>query len=115
MYDLEKRQSARRRVECAPASYGRADLRNWGLNPHIPKLLNLDLGSDFLELLLDGLGLVLRDPFLDRLRGALDEVLGFLQTEAGHFADHLDHVDLVAADFRQRRGELGLLFSLLGG
>ena len=29
--------------------------------------------------------------------------------EAGDLADDLDHVDLVGADFRQRRGELGLL------
>src|SRR5688572_18558864 len=73
-------------------------------------LLDLDLGADVRELLLDRERLVLRDRFLDRLGRALDEVLRFLQPEAGHFANDLDDVDLVAADFGQRRGELGLLF-----
>ena len=47
--------------------------------------------------------------FLDRLGRALDEVLGFLQTQAGDLADDLDDLDLVAADFGQRDVELGLL------
>src|SRR5688572_15765070 len=44
-------------------------------------LLDLDLGADFLELLLDRRGLVLVDAFLDGLRRGLDEVLRFLQAE----------------------------------
>src|SRR5579862_3417632 len=60
-------------------------------------LLDLDLGADVRELLLDRERLVLRDAFLDRFRRALDEILRLLQTEAGHFADNLDDVDLVAA------------------
>src|SRR5882762_4353962 len=73
-------------------------------------LLDLDLGADFLELLLDGRGLFLGDPFLDRLGCPFDEVLGFLEAERGDLADDLDDVDLVAAHFGERDGELGLLF-----
>src|SRR5260221_14774626 len=64
-----------------------------------PLLLDLDLSADVLELLLDRCGLVLRDALFDRLGGALDEVLGFFEAERGDFADDLDDVDLVAADF----------------
>src|SRR6516164_8442667 len=46
-------------------------------------LLDVNLRADFLELLLDGRRLVLVHAFLDRLRRAFDEVLGFLQTQAG--------------------------------
>src|SRR2546425_5658706 len=75
-----------------------------------PQLLDLDLGADVLELLFDRVGLGLRDPFLDWLGRALDEVFGFLQAERGDFADDFDDVDLVGADFGQRDGEVGLLF-----
>ena len=47
--------------------------------------------------------------FFDRLGRALDEVLGFLQAEAGDLADDLDDLDLVRADFGERDVELGLL------
>src|SRR5438876_968368 len=73
------------------------------------ELLDFDLGADVLELLLDCRGLFLGDAFLDRLGRSLDEVLGFLETQGGDLADDLDDVDLVAADFGQRDGELGLL------
>ena len=72
-------------------------------------LLKLDDGSDFGELGLDGLGLFLGHAFLERLGGAVDEVLGFLEAEAGDFADDLDDVDLLVADGLQDDGELGLL------
>jgi len=42
------------------------------------------------------LGLVLGDVFLHRLGRAFNQVLGFLQTQAGDLADHLDDVDLFA-------------------
>src|SRR6185503_802389 len=45
-----------------------------------------------------------------RLGRALDEILGFLQTQAGDFADDLDDLDLVPARFGERDVELGLLF-----
>src|SRR5688572_9182502 len=81
-------------------------LRPVGASP----LGDADLGADFLELLLDRFGLVLRHAFLDRLGRALDEILGFLQPQAGDFADDLDDLDLVRAGFGQRDVELGLLF-----
>ena len=49
------------------------------------------------ELLLDLLGLVLVHAFLDGLGRGLDEVLGFLEAEAGDRADLLDDVDLLVA------------------
>src|SRR5271165_5443943 len=62
------------------------------------------------KLLLDGRGFVFRDAFLHGLGSAIDQVLGFLQTEAGHFANRLDHVDLVSARCGQDDGEFRLLF-----
>src|SRR5438876_1961581 len=50
-------------------------------------LLDFDLGADFFELLLDRVGLVLGHAFLDRLGCALDEVLGFLETQTGDFTE----------------------------
>jgi hypothetical protein len=41
------------------------------------------------------------DAFLDGLRSAVDQVLGFLQAQAGDFAHGLDHANLVRADFGQ--------------
>src|SRR5439155_26000206 len=46
----------------------------------------------------------------DVLRGAVDEVLGVLEAEAGDLADHLDDADLVRAAVLEDDGELGLLF-----
>src|SRR4029453_300879 len=83
--------------------------RNSAIRTQHSELLDLNFGADVLELLLDRGGLVLRDAFLDRLGRALDEILRFLQPEAGDFADDLDDVDLVAAHLGQRCGELGLL------
>src|SRR5690606_13157298 len=60
-------------------------------------LLQLDLGASAFELSLDLLGLVLGHAFLDRLRSALDQVLGFLEAETGDRAHFLDHVDLLGA------------------
>jgi hypothetical protein len=39
----------------------------------------------------------------------LDEVLGFLQAERGHFANDLDDLDLLGARFLEDDVELGLL------
>src|SRR5262250_3171429 len=68
-------------------------------------LLDFDLGARFFELLLDGRGFVLAHAFLHGLRRAIDEVLGFLESEAGDFADRLDDVDLVAAHIGENHGE----------
>src|SRR6266849_8984283 len=54
------------------------------------KLLDLDLGAGFFELLLDRSGFVLVDAFLDGLRSAIHQVLGFFEAQAGDFADRLN-------------------------
>ena len=59
------------------------------------KLLDFDLGASFFELLLDLLGLVLGNRFLERLRSGFDKILGLLETETGEFADDLDDADLL--------------------
>src|SRR5438105_2072399 len=60
-------------------------------------LLHLDRGAGLFELRLDRVGLVLGHALLDRLGGAVDQVLGLLEAEAGHRADDLDHLDLLLA------------------
>src|SRR5690348_16634340 len=78
------------------------------------KLLDLHLGARFFELLFDRRGLVLVDAFLDGLRRAIHQVLGFFQAQARDFADRLDDVDLVAADIGEHDGEFRLLFRWCG-
>src|SRR4029078_6929136 len=72
-------------------------------------LLDVDLGSRLGELLLDRLGVGLRHAFLDRLRGAVDEVLGLLDAEVRHLTPRLDDADLVRAGVGQDDGDLRLL------
>src|SRR5215510_15078449 len=60
-----------------------------------PTLLQLDGRTCGFELLLDLVCLFLVDAFLDRLRRALDQVLGLLQAEAGDRAHLFDNVDLL--------------------
>src|SRR5437763_102009 len=91
----------------APRPKGRAGPETW---PKAKKLLDLHLGARFLELLLNRRGFVLVDAFLDGLRRAIHQVLGFFQAQAGDFADRLDDVDLVAADIGEHDGEFRLLF-----
>jgi hypothetical protein len=62
------------------------------------------------QLGLDRRGLVLRNAGLHRLRRAVDEILRFLEAQAGDLADHLDDLDLLAAGVLQQDVELGLLF-----
>src|SRR5216684_9256325 len=73
------------------------------------ELLDLDLGAGLFELLLDRSGFVLVDAFLDGLRSAIHEVFGFLEAQAGDFADRFNDVDLVAANVREHDGEFRLL------
>ena len=61
------------------------------------QLLDFDRRAGVDELLLNGRRLFLADAFLDRLGGAIDQILGFLQAEAGYFAYCLDNIDLVRA------------------
>ena len=74
------------------------------------KLLDLDLCASFLELGGDLLGFVLGDAFLEVLRSAVDEFLGFLQAQAGQSTDDLDDSDLVGASGLQNDVELSLLY-----
>ena len=80
----------------------------------VEKLLELDLGAGFFQLLLDFLGVVFAGAFLDGLRSAVDQILGFFQAQAGDLADNLDDVDLVGADFGENHVKLGLLFRSSG-
>src|SRR5579859_5697870 len=73
-------------------------------------LLDLDLGASLFEDLLDLLGFVLVHAFLDGLRSSLDQVLGFLQAQAGDRTDFLNHVDLLVAGIGEDHVEVGLLF-----
>src|ERR1700761_231506 len=83
----------------------------------VPKsqLLELDLGASLLQLSLDLVGFFLVDAFLDRLRRAFDEVLGFLEAKTGDGADFLDDLDLLLAGRGENDRELGLLFGRSGG
>ena len=54
-------------------------------------------------------------PSLTALGARLDEVLGFLEAEAGDLADDLDDVDLVGAGFLELDGELRLLLDRRSG
>src|SRR6476619_3535414 len=74
------------------------------------RLLDLRGSTGVVELLLDGLGVRLRNGLLDHREHALDEVLGFLEPQAGDLADHLDDADLVRAEACHGDGELRLLF-----
>src|ERR1700739_2869923 len=74
------------------------------------ELLDFDR-CDAFKLLLDRLSLVLGRAFLQRLGGAVDQVLGFLQTERGNLADSLNGVDLVRAGVLEDDLEFGLFLS----
>src|SRR5512138_2551868 len=96
-----------------PSTSTRAPSRHQAPGPR--DFLDLDLGADVLELLLDRVGLVLRDRLLDRLGRRFNQILGLLQAKARDLANHLDDVDLVGAYFSQRDRELGLLLDCSRG
>src|SRR5690348_7364673 len=62
----------------------------------VRSLLELDGSAGVFDLLLELLGLVLGHAFLDGLRSAFDERLGFAEAKTGDRTDFLDHVDLLA-------------------
>src|SRR6476661_6518778 len=72
-------------------------------------LLHFHRSALILELLLELCRLILGDAFLHGLAAGLDEVLGFLEAEAGDGANLFDDVDLLLAASLQDDGELGLL------
>ena len=63
------------------------------------------------QLSLQSLGIVLRNAFLNVLGSAVNQSLGFLQTQAGSLTDNLDHGDLVGAGSLQNNIKLSLLLS----
>src|ERR1700730_12746207 len=71
-------------------------------------LFHFDFGAGIFKLFLDGGGYVLVHAFFDRFRRAIDQILRFLQSEAGDFADRFDDVNFVGTDFGQHYRELGL-------
>src|SRR5688572_19251537 len=82
-------------------------------SPSSGELLELDLGAGRFELLLDFLGFGLGSVLLDRLGRTFDQVLRFLEAQAGDGADFLDDANLVGARLFEDDGELGL--GLSGG
>ena len=72
-------------------------------------LLQLDGGAGPLELRLRLVGVLLGDLLEDRLRRAVDEVLGLLEAEARERPHLLDHVDLLVARGGEDDVELVLL------
>src|SRR5690606_20582340 len=63
---------------------------------------------------LDVFGFRLVDTFLDGLGSAFDQVLGFLQTQAGDATDFLDDVDLLIASAGQDHVKFSLFFGRSG-
>ena len=79
-------------------------------------LLDGDRGASSLELGLGVLGGFLVDLLEQRLGGAVDEILGLLEAQAGDdLADDLDDADLLLAGTLEDDVELRLLLGGLGG
>ena len=76
------------------------------------KLLQLSLSAGFLQIGNQLLGIFLGDSFLQGLGSVVNQILGFLQAQAGSGADNLDDVQLGSASGLQDDVELGLLFNL---
>src|SRR5690606_34805444 len=81
--------------------------------PRPPRdLLDLDRSAGLFQLLLDLLGLLPGDALLDRLGGAVHQVLGLLEAQARDLPDDLDDLDLLGTGVGQDDVELGLLLGL---
>jgi hypothetical protein len=63
-------------------------------------LLDFDGSSRLFQQFLRVVGRFLCNSLLDRSRGALNEVLGFLETQSRKLTDRLDYVDLFGAKVR---------------
>src|SRR5688572_2480373 len=72
-------------------------------------LLNFDCCAGFSEFLLNVFCFVFGYAFLNRLRSRLNQILGFLQSKAGNFANGFDDADFVSADRSENDVELGPL------
>lgn len=78
-------------------------------------LLDLDSRAGSLEGLGGLVSGLLGDLLEDRLRSAVHEVLGLLQTQGGQLAHDLDDLDLLVAGTGEDDVELVLLLGGLGG
>src|SRR5205823_6918131 len=72
--------------------------------------LHFDGRALLFQLGLDRSGLLLRDTGLDGRRRTVDQILRFLESEAGQLAHDLDNLDLLRASFLEHDVELRLLF-----
>ncbi len=65
------------------------------------------------EFLLDLFSLILGTPSLIGFGSIVDQIFGFFQSQVRHFADCLDHVDLLVADLFQDHIEFGFFLFCL--
>ncbi len=84
----------------------------WGQETLCKKvLLEGNLSASFFQLSLSSLSVVLGSAFQNSLRSGLNELLSFLQTQAGNdLADSLNNADLLSASVFDNDVELVLLF-----
>ncbi len=75
------------------------------------ELLEFNLSTGSLELLLESLSIFLRDAFLNSLGSAVNNSLSFLQTKTGSLTDSLDNSDLTGARGLEDNVKLSLLLS----
>src|SRR5699024_763066 len=104
-----------RTVRCGPRRRGSTAWCRGGILRDPPGSLEGDGGAGALERLLGlvrGLG---GDTLENRLRGAVDQVLGLLQAEAGQGAHLLDDLDLLVTHAVEDDVELRLLLLGLTG
>src|SRR5215475_8832187 len=100
-----------RRKSVGPAR-GRSPCGDRPLRMWLRELLERDRGAGAFELRLRLLGRLLAGLLQDRLGGAVDQVLGLLQAQAGQRPDLLDDLDLLVAGGLQDDVELVLLLDL---
>src|SRR5579875_425668 len=107
---LDPRSARGKDRASAPLSGSRAAAREPAFGLNSPRSLELNLGAHLFERGLDLGRLLLGDAFLDRLRRALDQILGLLQAETGNGANLFDDLDLLLAGAGEHDRKLGLLF-----
>ena len=94
----------------APLRWCRQGGQERPLPHHMIRLFHFYGCASLGELLLYSLGLFLGNALFHVLGRSVDQFLGFFQAQAGDFADGLDYIDLIGADFLENDGEFGLLF-----
>ena len=77
-------------------------------------LFQFNLGTQALDLGLEGFGLVLRGTFLEGCGGLVDKVLSVLQTQAEELFHLLDHLELLSTSGLEDNVKGGLLLGLSG-